>query len=194
MMENSNFWNDAARWGIGIGALLAFSFIVEEQMSHSGQLGVYSLMLVEWIAVVTLHVWLLLRFVRSRSALYSAEEGFTFGQAYGSVMAVSLLSGIILGVVQAVYLHQVLGYETYVERTIDSMNRLFQSGGQLPKSFEGVFADMSRQLQDTPAPSVLQTVWGGLFSTLLFGTFFGLIIAAVTARAPQPFDTNPDNE
>lgn len=188
-MENRTFWNDAARWGIGIGALLAASFIIEEQMTNSGRLVVYSLMLVEWIVVAALHFWLLLRFTRSRAALCSKEEGFTFGQGYGSVMGVSIFSGIILGVVQTVYLHLIIGYDRYIERTIASMSAILKSGTQLPKSFEGIFAEMFQQLKSAPHPSVLQSVWGGVFSALLFGAVFGLLIAAITARPPRPFET-----
>ena len=40
---------------------------------------------------------------------------------------------------------------------------------------------------------MLKTVWGGVWSSLLFGGIFGLIIAGVIARAPKPFD-NGGNE
>ena len=192
-MEKRSFWNEAARWGLVIGALLALSFIVEELMTTSGRTGLYALMLVEWIAVASLHFWLLLRFVRSRAALCSAEEGFTFGQGYGCVMGVSLLAGVIVGVVQAVYLHLILGYQNYVERMIASLSSMLaQNGAAMSKSFEGLFAQMFEQLRTAPVPSVLESVWNGVFSALLFGAFFGLIIAAIVARAPRPFDT-PDN-
>ena len=190
-MEPKTFWNDVARWGAIVGALLAASFVVESLITTSGRMGLYYLMMLEWIGVVVLHFWLLLRFVRSRSALYGADEGFTFGQGYGCVMAVSLFAGVIVGVVQAVYLHLIVGYANYVEQTIAAMtNMIAQSGSQMPASLEGLLAQSFEQLRNAPAPSVLQSVWSGLFSSLLFGAVFGLIIAAITARAPRPFD-NP---
>lgn len=196
-MERKTFWNEAARWGVIVGVLLSASFVAENLMTTSGRLGIYYLMILEWVAVVVLHFWLLLRFVRNQSTSYGADEGFTFGQGYGCVMAVSAFAGVIVGVVQAVYLHLIVGYSNYVERTIEAMTNLIsKSGSQMPASVEGMLAQSFEQLRTAPAPSVLQSVWGGLFSTLLFGAVFGLIIAAVTTRAPRPFDetdaTNDD--
>lgn len=196
-MERKTFWNEAARWGVIVGVLLSVSFVAENLMTTSGRLGLYYLMMLEWVAVVVLHFWLLLRFVRNQSASYGADEGFTFGQGYGCVMAVSAFAGVIVGVVQAVYLHLIVGYSNYVERTIEAMTNLIsKSGFQMPASVEGMLAQSFEQLRTAPVPSVLQSVWGGLFSTLLFGAVFGLIIAAIATRAPRPFDetdaTNDD--
>lgn len=196
-MERKTFWNEAARWGVIVGVLLSASFVVENLMMSSGRMGLYYLMMLEWIGVVVLHFWLLLRFVRNRSALYGVDEGFTFGQGYGCVMAVSVFAGVIVGVVQSVYLHLIIGYSHYVERTISAMTDLIsQSGSQMPASVEGMLAQSFEQLRTAPVPSVLQSVWSGLFSTLFFGAFFGLIIAAIAVRAPRPFDgtdgTNDD--
>ena len=190
-MENRSFWNEAARWGLIVGGMLALSFIAEELMTTSGRVWLYGLMLCEWIAVVVLHFWLLLRFTRNRAALCSLEEGFTFGQGYGCVMGVSLLAGVILGVVQAVYLHLIVGYANYIEQMIASMTEMLaENGSQVSKSLEGLFTQLFEQLRTAPAPSVLQSVWNGVFSSLSFGAVFGLFIAAITARAPRPFDTD----
>jgi len=60
---------------------------------------------------------------------------------------------------------------------------------------EGLLSQSFQQLRTAPVPSVLQTVWGGLFSALFFGAVFGLIIAAITTRAPRPFDeTNEESD
>lgn len=197
-MERKTFWNEAARWGVIVGVLLSASFVAENLMTRPRDDwdSIY-LMMLEWVAVVVLHFWLLLRFVRNQSASYGADEGFTFGQGYGCVMAVSAFAGVIVGVVQAVYLHLIVGYSNYVERTIEAMTNLIsKSGFQMPASVEGMLAQSFEQLRTAPVPSVLQSVWGGLFSTLLFGAVFGLIIAAIATRAPRPFDetdaTNDD--
>ena len=49
------------------------------------------------------------------------------------------------------------------------------------------------QLRNTPEPSLFSTILGGIWSSVFFGLFFGLIVAGMTARAPQPFAGN-DNE
>ncbi len=186
-MNRENFWNDAAKAGAVLGVLLAVSFIVENQIMLAGHVGLYMLYLVEWIAVVIAHYYLLHRFARSRSVLCTAEEGFSFGQGYKAVLAVSGLAGIIVGAVQALYLHLLLGYSVYIDRLIAAMEKLVAASGGIPASMEGLFTQSMEQLQTVAAPSVLQTLWGGIFSSLLFGAVFGLIIAGVLSRAPRPF-------
>lgn len=188
-MEKNNFWNDAARYGALLGAVLSVSFILENWMTLSGRMTMYALMTVEWIAVVVLHYYLLHRFTRSRSMLYTAEEGFTFGQGYGYLMVVSAFAGIIVGVVQYVYLHLVLGYSNYTERMVEAVTDMLSMGGNVSASYEGMIVPMLEQIQSAPVPSVIATVWGGMFTSLLFGAVFGLIIAGVLACAPRPFDT-----
>lgn len=193
-MERKIFWNEAAKCGAVLGALLAVSFVLENLMTTSGRMSLYYLMMLEWVAVVGLHFWLLLRFTRKCSAAYGAEVGFTFGQGYGCVLAASAFAGVIVGVVQAVYLHLIVGYANYVDRTIEAMTELMaNSGSQMPASMEGLLAQSFEQMRTAPVPSVLQSVWGGFFSALLFGIVFGLIVAAITARAPRPFDETNDD-
>lgn len=188
-MEKNNFWNDTAKCGALLGAVLSVSFILENWMTLSGRMAMYALMTVEWIAVVVLHYYLLHRFTRSRSQLYTAEEGFSFGQAYGFLMVVSAFAGILAGVVQYIYLHLVLGYANYTERMVQAVTDMLSMGGNVSASYEGMIMPMLEQIQSAPAPSVIATVWGGMFTSLLFGAVFGLIIAGVLSRAPRPFDT-----
>ncbi len=190
---NNNFWNDAARQGVVIGGLLALSFILENMMQLSGRTSLYMVMSVEFIAVAVLHYYLLQRASRQRAALYSAEEGYPFGQAYGYVMGISAVAGAIVGAVQAVVLHLIVGYDRYVERMVDSITELINSQGGLPASMEGLFAQSLAQLQAAEAPSIVATWWGGMWQSLLFGALFGLVIAGVTSRKSRPF-ASQDNE
>ena len=63
----------------------------------------------------------------------------------------------------------------------------FSRMGGASSSMEGMLSQIVNELQNSPAPSMLKTVWGGVWSCLLFGVVFGLIIAGVIARAPKPF-------
>lgn len=189
-MKNS-FWSDAARCGAYIGLLLAASSVLETALTVSGKMGLYVLLIFEWLAVVALHFYLLLRFVRRRSALYTVDEGFTFGQGYGYVLSMSLLAGLILGAVNYIFVHLVLGYERYVEKIADVVEKFAAMGG----GSSAPLVALVEQLQNTPEPSLLATVWGGIWSSLLFGAVFGLIVAGVSARAPKPFaDNGSDHE
>lgn len=189
-MKNS-FWSDAARCGAYVGLLLAVSSVLETGMVLSGKLGLYAVIIFEWLAVVALHIYLLLRFTRRRSALYAVEEGFSFGQGYGYVLAMSLLAGVILGAVNYIYLHLVLGYDRYVEKITDILSQLVSMSGAQNASV----TMLVEQLQHMPEPSLLATIWSGIWSSLLFGAVFGLIVAGVLARAPQLFsDKGSDHE
>ncbi len=182
-----SFWSDAARCGAYVGLLLAASSVVENLLMLSGKMGLYAVLIVEWLSVVALHFYLLLRFTRQRSMLYSVDEGFTFGQGYGYTVAMSLLGGLILGAVNYIFIHLVLGYEHYVEKIAGVMSQFAAMGGS--KSAAPMMA-VIEQLQATPEPSLLATVWGGVWSSLLFGAIFGLIVAGVLVRAPKPFGDN----
>ncbi len=188
-MEKNNFWNEAAKCGAVIGLVLAVSSVLENSIFFTSGTGFLYLMLLEFFAVAALHYYLLHRYTRRRSQLYTADEGFTFGQGYGFLLAVSGFAGIIVGVVQAVYLHLIVGYSAYIDHYVSWMTGLFTQMGGASGSVEGMLSQIVNELQNSPAPSILKTLWGGVWSSLLFGGIFGLIIAGVISRAPKPFDT-----
>lgn len=188
-MEKNNFWNEAAKCGAVIGLVLAVSSVLENSIFFTSGTGFLYLMLLEFFAVAALHYYLLHRYTRRRSQLYTADEGFTFGQGYGFLLAVSGFAGIIVGVVQAVYLHLIVGYSAYIDHYVSWMTGLFVQMGGASGSVEGMLSQIVNELQNSPAPSILKTLWGGVWSSLLFGGIFGLIIAGVISRAPKPFDT-----
>lgn len=182
-----NFWNDAAKYGAILGALLSASTIIETSLSLSGVKSLYMLILFEWIAVVVVHYYLLHRFTRSRSQLYTPEEGFTFGQGYAYLLTISGFAGILFGIVQYIYVHVILGYENYTTKLMDAMTSMISQSGGVPASMEGIFSQIMTQIQTTPEPSVISTVWSGFFMSVLFGALFGLIIAGMLARQEKPF-------
>ena len=193
-MNKQLFWQQTAKQGGVLGVILAFSMLFESYTSLSGNMGLMSLMVFEWIAVVVLHYYLLHRYTKQYSSLFPQEQGFTFGQGYGYLMIVSAFAGVIVGLVQAIYLHMILGYPAYVERLITSMQTMLASGGPASSSVESLLAQSFAEVQNAPIPSVLSTVWGGLFNTILFAAVFGLIIAGVLSRAPKLFDRPTDEE
>lgn len=188
-MERDNFWNNAAKYGAIIGAILAVSYVLETELALTGVQAYYMMLGIEGIAVIVLHYYLLHRFTRDRARLFSAEEGFSFSQAYSQVMVLSGFAGIIVGIVQAVYLHLILGYSNYVDKYVSSLSNVLASNGGFPASMENMLSQVFTELQNATEPSILRTVWGGTFSSLLFGAIFGLIIAGVLSRNPKPFDT-----
>ncbi|MEG2239805.1 MAG: DUF4199 domain-containing protein [Alistipes sp.] len=188
-MEKTNFWNEAAKYGAIIGALLVVSAICEMYLQMAGN---YTIFILEWLLVVVVHYYLLHRYTKRRSLMYSAEEGYTFGQAYSYLVVVSLFSGVWLGLVSYFYRHFIVGYETYMTKTIAGMSQLVSQGG-IPSSMSGMYNNLFTQLQNAPEPSILNTIGGGVMSSVLFGALFGLIIAGVLSREPKLFKSD-DNQ
>ena len=188
-MEQKNFWNEVAKCGLVLGVVLSLSFLFENWATLSGKISLYAVMMVEWVAVVVLHYYLLARFTQKRSEQFSVEEGFSFGQGYGYQFLISAFAGVIVGLVQYFYLHSVVGYEVYKQKSIEAFAGIMGQGGSIPASMEPMMRQMVEQLKASPEPSILATVWGGIFSATLFSLLFGAIIAATKSRAPQPFQT-----
>jgi len=185
-MKNTDFLNDAARCGAIVGVLLALSAVVELSLMFSGRFGLMLLLLLEYVGVVALHFYLLYAAARKRSLLCEPAEGFSFGRGYAFVLTASAFAGLILGVGNYVHIHLIMGYDTYVERLSELIARLMSmNGAAIPEPF----LQLIDQVRETPAPSILATVLGGVWSSVLFGLVFGLIVAGVLARAPQPFDS-----
>lgn len=132
-MEKTNFWKDVAKYGAIIGALLAVSFMLETRLQISASFGLYA---IEWIAVVVLHYYLLHRFTRRYSMMYTAEEGFSFGQGYAYILSVSTVAGLIVGIVQYLYMHFFIGYANYTERTTAALSDYIGRNGGVPANME----------------------------------------------------------
>ena len=134
-----------AKCGAVIGLILAVSSVLENSVFFTSGTGFLYLMLLEFFAVAAVHYYLLHRYTRRRSQLYTADEGFSFGQGYGFLLAVSGFAGIIVGVVQAVYLHLIVGYANYIDhlRFVDD-GALLADGRRLLVDGGDAFSDRQR--------------------------------------------------
>lgn len=186
-MGKTSFWNDAAKYGAMVGLLLAVSSVVENSIVLSGRLWLYMLLMVEWVAAVVLHYYLLHRFTRRRAMQRDETEGFSFGEAYGFIAAMSALGGIISGAVQYVYVYGIIGYGRYIERSADALYSLMARNGNASASMENLLSQSVAQMQQSPEPSVFSAVGGGVLTSLLFGLVFGLFIASTVSRPAKPF-------
>lgn len=159
--------------------------MLETRLQISASFGLYA---IEWIAVVVLHYYLLHRFTRRYSMMYTAEEGFSFGQGYAYILSVSTVAGLIVGIVQYLYLHFFIGYANYTERTTAALSDFIGRNGGVPANMESMLSRCSTKYR-IPRTFFLRTLWAVTFVSILFGAVFGLIIAGVLSRAPKPFDT-----
>ena len=186
-MNKANFWNDVAACGLVIGALLGGSFVVEQLLSVSGNIGWMLFTIVVSIGVAILHYYLLHRYTQQRAALYASNEPFTFSQAYNFVLIISAFAGVIEGLTRFVFVHFIYGYSNLTERLIaileqqlSSLGALSQLGGN--NSIERMFEQKIELLRQMEEP----TLWNHLLSSisldLFFGALFGLIIAKVVTK------------
>jgi len=185
------FWNDAAVGGLFVGLLLGLSAVLETTLIASGSWTGMLVWLVEWIAAFVAHIALLLWVVRRRAQLYSVEEGFSFSQGYGFVVAVSALGGVICAVLQYVHVHSILGFDNYVAGISELFSRFGGRNAETDRAISGAI----RSFKELREPTLLSTLFSGVFSSVFFGAIFGLFIAGATSREPQYFaDNDPDHE
>ena len=114
-------------------------------------------------------------------------EGFSFGEAYGFIAAMSALGGIISGAVQYIYVYGIIGYGRYIERSADALYSIMARNGNVSASMENLLSQSVAQMQQSPEPSVFSAVGGGVLTSLLFGLVFGLFIASTVSRPAKPF-------
>lgn len=195
MMTKENLWADAARSGAILGLILSASLIVENMLTFSGKFSLILLSGVVSLAVAILHYYLLHRYTRQRARLYSAEEGFSFGKGYSFILLISAFSGIITGAVTYIYQYIIIGYSSYIDRMSEMIRSVMQQAGPAAAALKGQFSNMVSTLQNTPEPSLLDVISGGIINSILFGLIFGLFIAGILSRPHNPFgeSQNRDN-
>ena len=188
-MNRALLWNDLAKKGLLLGLLLALSLVIENRLMTStmGLLPLYGIYLIEWLVVVVAHYLMLHYYTKSYGSLFGPEEGFSFGRAYNYVLLLSLFAGVVVALVQVVYLHYIVGYENYIEQLVAALQRQL-SGQEFPASVSVSLQQSFSQMKSQPEPSVLTTAFGAIFNTLFFGIVYGLIVAGVLSRRPRLFD------
>ena len=192
-MDKNRFWHDASKCGAVIGALLCISSFIEYNIIISGKIGLYSLFAIEWLGAVVLHYYLLHRYTRERSRLYSRDDGFTFGQGYSFILATSLFAGFIFGAFNYLYQFIIIGYSQVIDQQIAAITQILSISGSVDTTIEAMLRENIKVIKAAPEPNILQIIWGGITASFVFGGFFGAIIAGTSARQPQPFDNNDFN-
>ncbi len=184
-MTKENFWSDAARCGAVLGLVLSGSFLLETAFSLSGNGTLRNLVAVESVAVAVLHYYLLHRYTRQRSMLFSKEDGFQFIHGYAFIQVISIFSGLLVGCTNFILTHLVIGYDRFLELSSQSLAEIAsQAGNQM---LQGSINEMIMALQQADEPTLFDTIFSNVFTGWLFGAVFGLIIAGVVSRRPQLF-------
>lgn len=173
-MNQTNFWNDAAKCGAVIGGIWAACSLLSDATGW----GVFGL-----IGFAT-YIWLLIRYARRRATLLSTpDEEYGYGKRLGFIVAMTLFVGII-NAAYAILASRILFTAKYAAAYEQSFATLAKSGFYTNE----MIAQLSRMVQ-SPVMITLSSILGQLF----LGLLFGLVLAAIAQPRPR-FDDRSTND
>lgn len=180
------FWNDVASKGAILGVLMLVSHIFEQAMMLNGTLAQVGIVGIESIVVFGLYIYLLYRFAKSHSLHYTPEDGFSYGKAFGYIVAISLFASIIVGLGSYVSTHFIIGYNDYIDGVVNMYTNIL-SESPIPAQMAGIYEQTLEKIEEQPEPSIFATISASIWNYLLLGCLAGLIIAAIVKREPNIF-------
>ena len=189
MNTNNYFWQDVLTKGAILGAVMLVSGLVETAaIAYWGTAGAMKLVALEMVAALAVYIWLMCRFTKRYAAETMARQSevkmFSFGQGLGYVVAVAVFAGIVVQLGEYLFIHAVIGYDTYLDRIVTMYGNLL-SEVEMPASMADFYEQMLKQIRSQRAPSLISTLLSGVWSYLLRGTLLGLIIAGPISHRPK---------
>ena len=178
-MKKSSFWSDASRCGAIVGAVNVVTSLLGMLLP--------SIAFVSGLVNFVATVYLLFYFTRKRANLF-IEEGYTYSQSLGFIVA----SGLFVGVVCAVY--QIIAsnflFTEQVEQALQTIIATYSSMGAMDNNTLDSVQEISRMYLFSPIPVLLSNI----LSHILTFCFYGLFIAIGTKREADIFDSTVDTE
>lgn len=179
-MTKSSFWRDASQGGAGVG-LAGVIFSLAGMLWSAGGF-IFNL------ANFVVTIYLLFYYTRRRSMLYSAEEGFSYTQSLGFIVAMGIFAGIIAGAYQVVA-SNFLFTEMFEQTVATSLETLKQTGIYNNEMMDQM-SGLMRSYIFSPIPVLISNVVGNM---LIFG-FYGLFISIGTKREIDIFSTDDQED
>lgn len=177
-MENTKFWEDAARYGAYVG--LAQAAFTELEAWH--QSGLLSLLhIVVYVALLTV-------FTRRRAKLYGGRNGYSYGKCLKFIFFMSLFAGVMMGAytIAASNFIRPEWYRQLIGSTVDTLAATKLYTQQMLKQVQGLYEKMFF--------SPIWVVVTCVCSQVVSGTFFGLFISAFTRREAPLYGGNDEAE
>ena len=172
-MKKSSFWSDASRCGAVVGAVNVLTTWIGMLMP--------SIAFVTGLVIFVGTVYLRFYFTRKRANLY-IEEGFTYSQSLGFIVA----SALFVGVVCAVY--QILAsnflFTEKMEQQLSTTIAELQKTGVYQGDMIKQMASMMRSYMFNP----ISILWSQILGNVLYLGFLGLFISVGTKREPVLFE------
>ncbi len=196
-MKPSIFLNDMLTKGAILGGVMLVSSIAETSMLYYGNSPKWvMIMSLECIVAMVLYCYLIYRFTKGYATLVLSERKqmpfFTYGNGLSYATSISMLAGVIVALGGYMFRHYVVGYENYIANYVKLLQDWF-SQSEVPASMMGTYEQMFKAIQSQEEPSLISSIFSGIWSYLLAGTIVGLIVAAFTKREPKIFD-NQENQ
>ncbi len=174
-MEKTNFWNDAARYGV-IMALVAIVF---------DTLGFYTQHALLSLASLVLFLLLLTTFTKLRAARYGAR-GYSYGKCLGFMVGMMLCAGFIEGAYMSAAANWLFAskYDVMLGQQIAALENT------------GIYTADQLDLMARWMRSPLVLIFASMLGSAIKGGFFGLFIAAFARRDAAVFveGADPDRE
>lgn len=184
------------------GAILGFvmlcSHIFEQCATvYGGSMGWYSVMAIEMIISFVLFVWLLYRFAKNYSVAVMAQQQtlkmFSYGSAVSYIVAVSALSGVIVGLGRYILHNIIIGHTEYLQAMIASLQAIIKSNPAM-SSMAGMYNEMMAQMAAQLEPGIFATIISSIWSYTFWGFITSLILAATISKKPDLFDNQNQSE
>lgn len=197
-MKQNLYLNKVMSYGAILGLVMLASHIFEQcAVIYGGTMGWYSVMGIEYIVAIVVYIWMLYRFAKSYSLEVMAQQSdvkmFSFSRAYGFIVSVSSLSGVIVGLGRYILHNLVIGHSEYTQAMISSLQAILKANPETA-AMMGTYNQMFAQLAAQPEPTILQTVFSSVWSYFLASVIVALVIAAVVKKEPNIFEKNNSEE
>jgi hypothetical protein len=172
-MKKSSFWSDASRCGAVVGAVNVLTTLIGMLMPSIA----FVTGLVNFVATV----YLLFYFTRKRANLY-IEEGFTYSQSLGFIVASALFVGVVCAVYQILASNFI--FTEKIEQQLSTTIAELQKTGVYQGDMIKQMASMMRSYMFNP----ISILWSQILGNVLYLGFLGLFISVGTKREPVLFE------
>jgi hypothetical protein len=195
-MKPSIFLNDMLTKGAILGGVMLVSSIAETSMLYYGNSPKWIIVMsVECIVAMAVYCYLIYRFTKGYATLVLSERNqmpfFTYGNGLSYATSISMLAGIIVALGGYMFRHYVVGYENYIANYVKLLQDWF-SQSEVPASMVGTYEQMFKTIQSQEEPSLISSIFSGVWSYLVAGTIVGLIVAAFTKHEPKIFENQDE--
>lgn len=203
-MNIKEFWMDVLRAAAIIGVAMSLSHIFEQYVLLYSDMSLYNASLVlmlEGLISAAAFVFLLFYFTRRIARAWNdrvevgdgivVEVPFTYGRAVSYGLIISMLVGLLVGVVSTLFVDFMGGYDlyraeqlAYFEEIKDLMNAYNAMVGEDIIPLDTMNATIE-QLESMERPSMFMTILSHMSSYMLYGGIASLVVAAIARRKPK---------